>query len=183
MTSREDRVAVLLDLLGDDVARSVLDHMSGDREAKLRQRLATIDQSPLPAREVDQIVEDFDRFFQFALNTTDLIGGSDQKLLPAEADNTEKGEGGKVSSKNADSAPAFEFTDDPSADLNRLEPFQVAGALRDDNPRTAAMVIDCLPPDKAGMVLGQLPDEMRPEVFLQLKQHPTAAVWCKLRLR
>jgi flagellar motor switch protein FliG len=65
---------------------------------------------------------------------------------------------------------AFEPSDDPIADLQRLSAFQVAGALQEENPRTAAIVLSCLPAAQAAEVLRLIADPLRSQAFMRLSQ-------------
>ncbi len=158
----EERVAVLLNLLGTDVADSVLKQLSPEQQKHLRRSLDAMDETPPSAATVDQLIGEFERLFQEAEHA--IEGGTEFRVhAPG---NTKKG----AASGASDAMEPFELTDDPLADLTRLEPYQIAGALQNESRRTIAMVVDCLDSAMAAAVLSSLPDEYRREVFLKLNE-------------
>jgi flagellar motor switch protein FliG len=169
-SSFEDRIAILLNLLGGDVTESVLSQMSSDRNALMRQRLRVMETSPPSEQEIDKVIDDFKRFFRGALQVSklplagqgvDVSGDNAGGLVPSDGRAQRAGAGGTPEKR-------FEPSGDPFVDLERLAGFQIAGALREENPRTAALVLNCLAPDKAGEALSLLPPEVRNEAFMKL---------------
>ena len=61
-------------------------------------------------------------------------------------------------------------TDDPVEDINKLDPFQVAEALSHDHPKTIALVLERLQPERSAFVLQELPENLRNETILFLSQ-------------
>lgn len=161
-TKAEERVAVLLNLLGADVADSVLDQLSPSKRNDLRRSLDEIDQAPPSAGTINQIISDFERQFQQAEQAAD--GGTNLQLGSSDNAQAAKHAGGGESETDE----PFELSDDPLEDLTRLQAPQIAGAVQDESPRTIAMVVDCLPSAQAAAVLSSLPDDARREVFLKL---------------
>lgn len=149
----EDRVAVLLKLLGDEVAAPVLARLPKNQADQIRTRLSNTD-AKIPREVVDSILEDFERFLRIAMPDD----GTKPKPDPEpEDDGIPKPQ------------PAlFDPTDDPVADLNKLAPFQIAGALQDEQPRTVGVVLNQLKPVQAAQVLEMLDDELQNAAFLHM---------------
>ncbi len=159
-TTSEDRVAILLALLGDDVSASVLGRLDASRRDEIRRRIETIGQDPPSEEQVDRIVDDFHRFLRFAQNNLAKVA----TLESAAGDDDDENE-------NPSIVP-FRISDDPLDDLNRLEAFQIAGAVQQEHARTIALVISQLDAEKASLTLKYLSPEQRAQVFLQLRHRP-----------
>ncbi|MCR9117290.1 MAG: hypothetical protein NXI22_10135 [bacterium] len=163
--SMQDRAAVLLSLLGNDAVQPVLAELPADQQGKLRQTLAQLESSPPTDRMVDLVLADFERFFAFASKTgsiVDIVDSADDDMEASAAEMTDTG--------------PFELTDDPIADLNRMEIFRIAGALQDEQPRTVAVVLQCLPPQRASQVLERLSSETRSKTAFLLAKPNRGAV-------
>ena len=156
----EERVAVLLSLLGDDVLNAMMDGLPGEAGTRVNELVQQYQQDPLDDEETDEILEEFMRFFRFAAE---------------EATNAASGES-KKNDKNGgeleeDDEP-FVPTDDAVYDLKQLKPYQIAGALMNENPRTITIVLNCLSPEQAGASLELLSEELQSEVFVMLRNPP-----------
>lgn len=163
-TQAVNRVAVLLNLLGTDVAEGVLGEIGPEKQQRLRQRINDLETTPPSAAAIDDIIGEFEKLLQ----DTQRVIHDTPDLRIANPDNTTKDDGSKSKGDASESTEPFEFTDDPLDDLTRLEPYQIAGALRNESPLTIAMVVDCLDSDHTAAVLSSLPDDTRKEVFLKL---------------
>ena len=168
--SSEDRVAILLNMLGSELAESVLANLSPEQMDRVRRRQQQLAESPLVEEKVDEVLTDFDRFMRFAKRSSGTLPRIAAGSIP-----DAKSSGGRPSKQpnlpNRVKAPhfaPFETSDDPIDDLNCLESFQIAGALREEDPRTTALVLNCLNAEMAAETLEQLPVEVRSDVFLQL---------------
>ena len=168
-----ERAAVLMSLLAPDAVETILDGpaFAPDVADAVRTRVATLREESLTQQQVDDVLDEFASFLETTSPATSLrlVGeeGADDAVAHA-ADDAASGEA------DAGAAPVFDLSDDPFTDLKRLEPFQTAGALRDEKPRIVALVLGCLDPEQAGEVMGELPEELRNEAFLILKESPTA---------
>ena len=160
----KDRAAVLLNLLGADVADGVLAQLSPDHQKHLRRSLDELQETPPTAGIIDDIISEFERLFREA--EWGMDGGTGLRVTSA--GNVEENSVRDGGGDEADAAEPFELTDDPLEDLTRLRPHQIAGALQDESPRTIALVIDCLDSAQAAEVLTCLPEDARREVFLKL---------------
>ena len=165
-TQSEERVAILLSLLGRQVAEPVLSQLDGARRAQMNELLDSLENEPPDDDEVEAVVDEFERFFRFA---NDALKSENEP--PAEANP----EPVAAASEPDDEDKPFEITDDTIADLNRLQPFQIAGALNDEQPRTTGVVMNCLNSDLASATLAEFAPEKRNEVFLQLTKPAAGA--------
>ena len=168
----EERIAALLGALGRDVSETVLADLPEDYSGRLRRLLDRFEESPLDEADFEDVLEEFTRFFRFA-------------VTEAQADDEETGGRGRRRKQTAapeeppeppptQEPPPFSATDDAFADLERLQPFQIAGALNGESPRTIALVLNCLSPWRAGKALQELPDTVRGKVFMILRDSPQA---------
>lgn len=163
----EQRVSILLHALGEDVAEEALERISAERAERLRRELAELRETPPTQDEIDAVLEDFERLFRFAVEAEETA----LKLYQAE-DEVETPDGTRR--RKSDTAP-FVPSDEPLEDLNRLEPYQLAGALKDENPRTVALIAGQLTPEQAAEVMRRLPEDLRTKGFAIMSQQPTAA--------
>jgi flagellar motor switch protein FliG len=162
--SSDERLAVLLGLLGPEVADPVLDRLPENKSQLLRSLVKEVQNAPFDRAELSEILDEFMRFFRFALDHVD------------DADQSDKDPDGTDVDQVFDNKPKKQFVSsgDPFVDLKRLKPTQIAGALRDESPRTIAVVLNCLEAKKAGESLRYLADEIRGPVFVQLRNPPVA---------
>ena len=148
----EERMAILLKSLGDGVANAVLEQVSPDRAATMQTALDRLETAPPPDDEVSDVLEEFNRFIEFAFaNSSDLslFGGN--------------------SEDKPDELAEFVSSGDPYEDLVALQDFQIAGALRYETGSTIAIVLGQLPSERVGEIIRQLPDTVREDAFLQLQ--------------
>lgn len=177
-TAEEDRIAVLLQALGDDVQDVALAGLAPDRATEVRQRIEEMKTSPPSPDEIDSVLDDFERFLRLA---ADGIASqlrvvseesADEELPPDDEDAATAVE--ESHGQEADDE-VFEPTEDSVADLNRLSPFRIAAALADENPRTIAIVLDNLETEKAAETLRVLPDSLRSQTFVIFSQASNAS--------
>lgn len=172
MADSEERVAILLNLLGDEVSEYALTAIPEQRATKVRQHLKALTEDQPTSREIDEVLEEFQRFFQLVAHTEsprlrvvgDVAAEQPTEIVedPVPADPPAKR-----------SFPKIEPSDDPIADLARIHPAQLAAALKDEHPRSVSIVIKNLPASKGIETIGLLPDEMRSAAFVQLKDDVT----------
>ncbi|MEX2285684.1 MAG: FliG C-terminal domain-containing protein [Planctomycetaceae bacterium] len=170
--SIEDRVAILLKVLGDDLAQPVMEHLSAEKKQRVRQRQLELSELSLSDPQVSEVLTDFDRFFNRSKRSPELT----LHLAPGTVPDRKATE--RLGDPRANSA-AYERSiqpgDDPADDLESLEPPQIAAALQGENPQTIALVLNCLNPEKAANALEQLPEEIRSDVFLRLSRRPAGS--------
>lgn len=151
--AKNERVAILLKSLGNNVATNVLGRLSPDRASNMESAINQLETLPPTEDEVTEVLEEFHRFMEFAL------ANSKQVLDEEEEEKATLAE--------------FVSTGDPFADLQSLHDYQLAGALRSETGSTIAVVLSQLPDQRAGEVMRQLPDEVREEAFLRLQASPS----------
>jgi flagellar motor switch protein FliG len=164
-TEHEERIAVLLSALGNDVARNVLSALPGDAGARVQKLLDAFTDDPLEEEELEEVLDEFMRFFRFAMQQVSADAESEQQQQ-------ERTEAKKAESERLPEKKPFVATGDPLQDLRQLESYQIAGALRGEGPRTIAVVLNCLPSELAGGCLQFLPEDVRATTFLMLRDPP-----------
>ncbi len=163
----EERLALLLNVLGDDVAKVAFQTMNPVRATYIQKLLQDFQSDPPSPEEVEYVIGDFNQYFRFAMN---------ELRLDLDADNSGTGNDGKdgATAKQAVTFfPKITPSDDPVNDLNRLDPYQVATALVGDHPKTIAMVLRYMETKLAAKALEHLPDAVRPETIVFLSQPST----------
>lgn len=153
-----DRAAVLLSLLGEEAVGPVLDELPPDQRSLVQESLLGLKEKPPAGEVIDQVVADFESFFSFAARSGSLVDVVDSDDPTGKAN----------ASAESDASAVFVPTDDPIADLNRMPVFRVAGALKDEQPRTVAVVLQCLPAERASQILEQLSSEVRSKTAVLL---------------
>lgn len=165
----EQRVAILLNALGKEMADDVLSRLSTQGELRLRNRLQSISENPPDEDDITEIIGEFDRILQFAVVAVDDELNTDVSVDDAPAAD-------EVPNDDAlDEEPdetSFSLSDDAVADLQKLKPYQIAGGLLGEAPRTMAIVLDCLEPERASQALKYFPDATQSDVFSQLNSLP-----------
>lgn len=184
----EDRVAILLNVLGGDAVEASLTRLPPGQAAEVRKRVLRVQEQPPSPEEIDEVLDEFERSLQLTAPSTKSLlhvfqATDDEVSEGDEADRAADGgangddpgaTGGPrqprpAAARRTAQAP-FEPSDDPLADLARLSAARVAGALQDETPRTAALVLSCLPADRAAEIIRLMPEPIRSQSFLQLSQ-------------
>lgn len=163
----EEKVAIVLRLLGQPVTDTVLRQLPAEQSQQLQQVLHQFEQQPPPEADIEEVLDDFERFFRFAAAT-----GGMPTTKPAE--DQEADEPPPRPRPKRKERPQLRLVGNPFEDLYELRSYQIFGALRSENPRTVALVLNCLEPAVAGEVLQMFPEEQRGELAVQLADHPTA---------
>ncbi len=174
--STEERLALLLNVLGDEATAAAMMSMNPTRANYVKQLLAEYKADPPSAEEIDFVVNDFNKFFSFALET---LAPQLEEAASAAAGSTTKKKKKPIPAAEAASAgeietfPVLKPTDDPVYDLNRLDPYQIAMALEMDHPKTVAMVLRYLGTSLAASVIEDLPESTRSDCIVFLSQEST----------
>lgn len=147
ITPRE-RISVLLNLLGPEVADNLLEQLPPDVGDALAAELRRMREAPPHEDDVDDVLEEFLRVVNIASaeNSTEV------------AEQSGDGEEGNAGS--------------PEEYLRTLPPLHLVAAFQGESPRTVAIVMNTFPEGLAAQVLENLPDEQREGVFSQLKSRP-----------
>ena len=167
----EKRVAMLLSALGEDAIEPALAGVDAHRAQAIRAELERLAQTTVDHDEMEEVVDDFETFFRFAVQTLSIPTVLDDQIAGSVT-----GDGDEVSADESSGAQIriFEPTDDPVEDLQRLEPAQIAGALASEHPKTIALVFGCLDRTLAAKTIDLLPSEAQSEVFFQLRDDHAA---------
>ena len=168
MTSdTEENVAILLSILGEDVADTLLSHLAEDRAESLRAQAELYRADPVPFPKTERVLDEFERYLSLVdsnpaseQEAESVIDSEDEKESVALAANEEPEAGTEEA--------VFEASGDLVADLNQLAPYQLAGALASESTRTIAMVLNQLGSEKAAETLSRMTEEVRSSVFLQM---------------
>ncbi|MGI9516416.1 MAG: FliG C-terminal domain-containing protein [Pirellulaceae bacterium] len=164
------RIALLLTGLGSDVLEPALAGLSEQKAAQVRSAINQLDGKTPETDELTEVLDEFDTFFRFALQTANAPSNwADELFAEATAEDPEEGESYPPPPPRQ-RLKIFQPTDDPVIDLQRLQPVQVAGALASEQPRIIGMVLSCLDNATAAQVLDLLPEEQQPDAFFALQQ-------------
>lgn len=146
--SREEKVAILVSSLGDDLAKRILENMSPASAKKLEDRLAAL--GPLNGEAIESVTREFVRF---VVNRESRDATSPNGKDPIDKDKNAESEGGDKS--------LFDV-------LQKMESKVLADFTKEEHPQTIALILAHLDPAKAGEVLSSLPDELQSDVVLRL---------------
>lgn len=174
-----ERLAILLNVMGENATSVALQSMDRSRADVIRRLVDEFRSDPPSREEVEFVVQDFERYFKFAL--------AQLTQAPALEGTSANGEGGasggpggsKQGSKGKSAAtetvlfPEITATGDPIHDLTQLDPYQIAMAIQEDQPKTIALILAQLEPEFAARVLEYIPEDSRIKAFLHLGQPVT----------
>jgi len=146
--SREEKVAILISSLGEDLAKRVLGNMSSRSARKLEDRLAAT--GSMSREIVEEVTREFMHFLEQALPP----GGKE----PIEENVEPEGEEGEESLVNV---------------LENMEAKVLADFTKGEHPQTIALILAHLEPGKAGEVLSSLPEALQSDVILRVAQLET----------
>jgi flagellar motor switch protein FliG len=177
--SLEDQAAIVLNILGEELADSVFEDLSSESATAIRSRREALLDDPPTEEQIDQALEEYERMLRFAMGGAlerppiqkEQVEGALPKLGERDGGSTSQS-GSPTIKLFGQSESDFATSDDPVADLDRLLPQQLAGALQSELPRIIAVVLNKLSEETAGQTLALLPDDLRNNVFVQLKDEP-----------
>lgn len=153
MTPRR-KAAVILTVLGPELAAGVVRHLTDDQVEVLSLEVARMEKIGHEQRA--QIIEEFHQIAQ----AQDFIaeGGIDNARKVLEAAFGEERAAGMVRKVlTAMQVVPFEF-------LKRADPQQLLGFIQDEHPQTVALILAYMPVNQAAMILTRLPEQLRAEV-------------------
>ena len=154
------RAAIVLGVLGDSERETVLRSFQTEVADRLREQLQQFEQESPGITARDETLDEFQRTLRFALVS--------QPEAEAEAETEHQPELSLFVEAEEDTEK-FLYSSDPVADLSRLKPFQIAGALQGEVPSTVAMVLGTLDDDHGGEVLRLLPEELQAQAFIEMQ--------------
>jgi flagellar motor switch protein FliG len=178
---QSEMLAVLLNLVGPDATKAALDGVPADTSRQVKATLDEFKKHPPTQDEVEYVVDDFVKYFRFAMNAVDqeLKKSSDPDASGSLEENGES-EAPKILQEAEDGFDVeleairkflpIKLTGDHANDLNRMHPYQVAHAIQNEDTATISLVIRNLATTHAAKTLEFLPDSLRPAVFLELAQ-------------
>lgn len=165
----EERLALLLSVLGVDAERAAMKAIHPTRAVFVSKLLQEYKAEPPTEDEISFIVDDFSKYFSFAMETLK------PQLAQAEKNvrTTQRQQESATTDAGGPEVQEFALVQsngDYIDDLNRLDGFQIATALADDHPKTIAFVLNHLGTSLAASVIKQLDDDSRAQTVLYLSQ-------------
>jgi flagellar motor switch protein FliG len=163
--SADEKLGLLLFLLGEKAVKSGIEALPAERSGSVKKFIGELREDPPSPHEIDFVLNDFEKYFRFALNSLGV---------------SEDGKSSKATAgSNTSSVPtiiSFQSLNpgnNIAQDLARLDAWQVATALSSDKPKTIALVLSQLPADVAGRILECLPEQLRNASFVEFSGQPT----------
>ncbi|NNE01508.1 MAG: hypothetical protein HKN47_29705 [Pirellulaceae bacterium] len=175
MLTRSERLALLLNLLGDEATEIARTGMQGGAREELEAAIRDFETYPPSQEEIDLVLDDFESYFKLALSAVDQPehAGPDENL-PASVPGPKllqiAEEQFDVEVEPTKKFAPPELTGNTILDLNRVHPYQVARALKDESPAVITLVVRKLANEHAAKTIEYLPAAVRPVVFLQMAQ-------------
>ena len=175
--TRTEQLALLLNLLGEEAKQAALSSLDGITAKNLQEAFKDFETHPPTQDEVEYVVDDFQKYFQLALQSVE-----DTSAAPLEGEQPEeqieeteepfifsmKEEDFDVNLEIPKKFQSPKLTGNVTLDLNRMHPYQVAQAIKNETSSTISVVIRNLATEHAAKTLELLPEEIRPIVFLNL---------------
>ncbi|MEL7497705.1 MAG: FliG C-terminal domain-containing protein [Planctomycetota bacterium] len=175
--STEERLALLLSVLGDEASNAAFKEMHPTRAVFVKRLLQEFRDDPPSKQEVEVVLRDFRSYFSFALKS--LKPEVDRAVVRGKVSGGSAAVSAKKS-KGADPGEPLQFSPIEEsgnfvADLNRLYPGQIVEALNGEHPRTIAVILDSLETTLCGAVLKELDDETRNQAVLIFSEGVTVS--------
>lgn len=162
-TIREERVLTLLHLLDEDAAEEVFGCLDSDLAAQLRRQLAPLSANPPSPRKQQQVLDEFDLFFRFAVTTA-------PPKLRVHAPDADEEEGDEVPRP----MKVYQPKGDPLVDLEKMNLYQLARALNEEQPRTVALLLNVITPQRTAELLSLFPEDRRDAIAREITTDPQA---------
>jgi flagellar motor switch protein FliG len=153
-----EKVAILLQYLGEDTAARVMKHIPMADVHKMTQTIMRM--RPPTVEEVHQILDEFFNLFNQGGNLLQLGEDFAQKVI-SRAFGKDTASRMWEALQTADEQKTFEA-------LNQMDPKVICEFTKSEHPQTIAMILAHLEPAMAGGVLSQLPEVTQNEVILRL---------------
>lgn len=163
----QERAITFLKMLDDDVAEHTLRALPPEIEEAIREALADPTAITGSHARQHQVLDDFERYFRFAVNY------SEKPLKLHNPDDAAEGGAGGANREGMSAEP-FVSTGDSLQDLEIMNVFQVTTALEEEGARTAALLMQELTPERNADILSLMKDEMRDQVVRELSLSPSA---------
>lgn len=159
--SSEERLAVLLSILGDDASKTALNGINPTRAVFVNKLLEEYKADPPSKEEVEFVLQDFQRFFDFALTSMKPKLEVAQKGQKGQQAKKRKAKTGKDDEEARVAFDPIHESGDYISDINQLDAYQISQALSDEHPNSVAIVLGFLEASIAASVLKYLEDELR----------------------
>jgi flagellar motor switch protein FliG len=156
MATGEEKAALILGRMPPELAEAVLTQLGPERASRLRPRVEEVRTNPTLQQSGDQALTDLRDLLRAVRTSQHLL------TIPNTAESRTKPEAPNPGA----SAPPI--SEDPLADLKKLDPPILAAVLRGEHAPVVVLTLDCLPPEKAGDVLKLLAPSVRRETALRL---------------
>jgi len=160
---REERVLTLLHMLGQEAAEQVLGCLDPQTTLQLRNRLKDVSQAPPSVRRQQQVLDEFEQFFHFAMTsapaTLKLHAEDDEDVATADP---------------AAPEAVYALSGDPLVDLEKMNMHQLSAALETEQPRTVALLLKAASPPRVAQLLNLLPEAKREDVVREMSRDPQA---------
>jgi flagellar motor switch protein FliG len=155
--SREEKVAILISSLGEDLAKAILESMSVGSAKKLEDRLATM--GSIDGDLVEAVTREFVTYAKQKEHVDFSVKFETESL-----------------SRDRESEPGSERVGKSLSDvLGKMESKVLADFTKEEHPQTIALILAHLDSGKAGEVLSSLPEALQSDVILRLAQLDTVS--------
>lgn len=146
------KAAILLSFLGNEVAADVIKLLSEEGRDAIIYELARGARST-PPEEREKILEEFYQLIeQYSLYGPGLI--EVEKLLEAAY-------GSYTGKRKTEQIRQLLLSSTPFAFMRDIDPNDIYNFLQNEHPQTIAVVLSCLPPDRAAQVLARISPQSR----------------------
>lgn len=151
------KAAILMVLLGDEVAGKLLRHLPRAQMARLAREVAEL--GPIDEQLAGRVLQEY---FVEAVRSPQESGGVEvaRRLLSRAAVPDDQHE--EILGRRAGAVPKV------VAPLLEATPSRLARALAQEHPQTIALVLVHLPPSRAAKVVRALPEEIRSDTLLRM---------------
>lgn len=155
----ERRALTLLRLIDDDARAAVLESLPEGIKGELKNRIRFSTREKLPSsKSLGRLLEEFQSLFECVQS----MSGPRLKLhQPEDDDELEENE-------------MYELTGKVKKDLERMNLYQLAGALAEEHPRTAALILSSLSTNRVALLMQELPTTQRLAVAKEMARNPQA---------
>lgn len=154
----QDRVLTLLHMLDDDVSERALRALDSNVAGELREMLTEFATRAPSPKEQRRVLDEFSRFLAFAIKFSEPA----VKLHDPQ------------NKKQKRIADAYTLTGEAIEDLENMNVYQVTGALEEETPRTAAILMKELSAERNAGILSLMRADLRDAVVRELSLNPKA---------
>ena len=161
---------MLLSALGEDASQAAFKTMNPTRANYVQKLLVEFQSDPPSKEEIEYVVQDFNSYFSFAMDALSPQINEAGKARDAQSNGDDAATAQDRPKSNVTYFTSVEPSGDWAADLNKLNPFQIAITLAGDHPKTIALILQNLDIPLAALVLENLEEPTRLESVIFLSQ-------------